>query len=118
MTIDPQNASKGAQKSIIKPELDRRDFLKCSAWAGTGVLWALVGGIPKAFALDAAGSVNDSTALASSFHFVQFSDSHIGFNKEANPEPLKTLQEAIGKINAFPKKPSLILHTGDITHLS
>src|SRR5580658_5619585 len=105
-------------ESFIKPRLDRREFLKCSAWAGTGVLWALVGGIPKAFALDAAGGVSDSAALASGFHFVQISDSHIGFNKEANPEPLKTLQEAIGKINAFPKKPSLILHTGDITHLS
>ncbi len=118
MTIDSPKSGKGTKQSLIKPELDRREFLKCSAWAGTGVLWALVGGIPKAFALDTAGSMSDSTALASNFHFVQISDSHIGFNKEANPEPIKTLQEAIGKINAFPKKPSLILHTGDITHLS
>lgn len=98
--------------------LDRRTLLKCSAWAGAGVLWALNGGIPKAFALDEAGNVNDPKALASTFHFVQISDSHIGFNKEANPEPVKTLQVAIDKVIALPKRPSLILHTGDITHLS
>jgi 3',5'-cyclic AMP phosphodiesterase CpdA len=118
MTADSPKLDKDTKKSILSPQLDRREFLKCSAWAGTGVLWALVGGIPKAFALDAAGGVSDGAALASNFHFVQISDSHIGFNKEANPEPIKTLQEAIGRINAFPKKPSLILHTGDITHLS
>jgi hypothetical protein len=49
---------------------------------------------------------------------VQISDSHIGFNKEANPDPVKTLQVAIDKVIALPKRPSLILHTGDITHLS
>lgn len=95
----------------------RRKFLKCSAWAGAGVVWMLAGGIPKAFALDAAGNLPEGVALTESFHFVQLSDSHIGFNKEANPEPIKTLQLAIDRVNAL-TKPSLILHTGDITHLS
>jgi len=97
---------------------DRRTLLKCSAWAGAGVVWALCGGIPRAFALSDSGTLSDPTALASNFHFVQISDSHIGFNKEANPEPLKTLQVAIDKVIALPQRPSLILHTGDITHLS
>ncbi|RON09029.1 metallophosphoesterase [Pseudomonas brassicacearum] len=97
---------------------DRRNLLKCSAWAGAGVIWALSGGIPRAFALSDDGTVSDPKALDSTFHFVQISDSHIGFNKEANPEPLKTLQVAIDKVIALPKRPSLILHTGDITHLS
>lgn len=97
---------------------DRRHLLKCSAWAGAGVIWALSGGIPRAFALGEDGQVKDPKALDSTFHFVQISDSHIGFNKEANPEPLKTLQVAIDKVIALPKRPSLILHTGDITHLS
>ncbi|MFJ3154203.1 metallophosphoesterase family protein [Pseudomonas protegens] len=97
---------------------DRRTLLKCSAWAGAGVIWALSGGIPRAFALDQAGQPSDPTALNSSFHFVQISDSHIGFNKEANPEPVKTLQVAIDKVIALPRRPALILHTGDITHLS
>ncbi|MCE4055225.1 metallophosphoesterase family protein [Pseudomonas sp. Au-Pse12] len=97
---------------------DRRTLLKCSAWAGAGVIWALSGGIPRAFALDQAGQPTDPSALNSSFHFVQISDSHIGFNKEANPEPVKTLQVAIDKVIALPKRPALILHTGDISHLS
>jgi 3',5'-cyclic AMP phosphodiesterase CpdA len=78
----------------------------------------LSGGIPRAFALDDTGNVSDPKALVSTFHFVQISDSHIGFNKEANPDPVKTLQVAIDKVVALPKRPSLILHTGDITHLS
>lgn len=96
----------------------RRTLLKCSAWAGAGVLWAMAGGVPRAFALNSNGQPTDQAALNSGFQFVQISDSHIGFNKEANPEPVKTLQEAIGKVNALPQRPSLILHTGDITHLS
>src|SRR3954463_8137324 len=91
------------QKLINLGDQNRRDFLKCSAWAGAGVVWMLVGGIPKAFALDTMGKLPDGVALANNFHFVQISDSHIGFNKEANSEPIKTLQEAIGRINALPK---------------
>ncbi|MFJ4246661.1 metallophosphoesterase family protein [Pseudomonas sp. NPDC089741] len=114
--MDMHTKSQRRTDSLLNP--DRRALLKCSAWAGAGVIWALHGGIPKAFALDAAGNVSDPKALASTFHFVQISDSHIGFNKEANPEPVKTLQVAIDKVIALPKTPALILHTGDITHLS
>ncbi|WP_454562758.1 metallophosphoesterase family protein [Pseudomonas sp. AIG] len=114
--MDMHTKSQRRTDGLLNP--DRRSLLKCSAWAGAGVIWALHGGIPKAFALDAAGNVSDPKALASTFHFVQISDSHIGFNKEANPEPVKTLQVAIDKVIALPKRPSLILHTGDITHLS
>jgi 3',5'-cyclic AMP phosphodiesterase CpdA len=98
--------------------LGRRELLKCCAWAGAGVLWVMSGGVPRAFALDDAGALLAGSKLASDFHFLQISDTHIGFNKEANPEPLKTLQLAIDKVIALPKRPSLILHTGDITHLS
>ena len=94
------------------PAPSRRHLLKCSAWAGTGVVWALAGGVPKAFAMGSAD------APATGFHFVQISDSHIGFDKAANPEPLKTLLEAKARIKALPTPPSFILHTGDITHLS
>lgn len=114
--MDTHTKSQRRPDGLLNP--DRRALLKCSAWAGAGVIWALHGGIPKAFALDAAGNVSDPKALASTFHFVQISDSHIGFNKEANPEPVKTLQVAIDKVIALPKTPALILHTGDITHLS
>jgi len=118
MTNDIVNPNDAHKKSSILQDQSRRDFIKCSAWAGAGVVWMLSGGIPKAFALDAAGNVPEGMSLTDTFHFVQISDSHIGFNKEANPEPIKTLNEAIGRINALPQTPSLILHTGDITHLS
>jgi 3',5'-cyclic AMP phosphodiesterase CpdA len=98
--------------------LTRRAFLQCSAWAGTGVVWLLAGGIPRAFALDAEGRLADGAPSAGTLHFVQISDSHIGFNKPVNPAPVATLQGAIDKIRALPQAPSLVLHTGDITHLS
>jgi len=103
-----------AESESARPEISRRRFLECSAWAGTGIVWAMVGGVPKAFAMDEASKLQAS----GTFHFVQISDTHIGFNKEANPEPIKTLQIAMDRINALPQAPGLILHTGDITHLS
>ena len=92
----------------------RRHLLKCSAWAGTGVAWAMAGGVPRAFALDAHGKAKG----VDRFLFVQISDTHIGFDKAANPDPLKTLTEAKGKIMALSTAPKLIIHTGDISHLS
>jgi 3',5'-cyclic AMP phosphodiesterase CpdA len=100
-----------------KGGLTRRSALTCmSAWAGTGLLWAFVGGVPRAFAAGDANSMAALKAAGSTFSFAQISDTHIGFDKAANPEPLKTMHEAIYKINEA--SPSLILHTGDITHLS
>ena len=118
MTDEPARPDETQDQSLLLPNSSRRSFLKCSAWAGTGVLWALVGGIPRTFALDDPVQLAAPGALDATFHFVQISDSHIGFNKEANPEPVKTLQLAIDRIKAFPRQPALILHTGDITHLS
>src|SRR5262249_21686006 len=50
--------------------------------------------------------------------FLQISDSHIGFDRPANPNPLATLEEAITKVAAMPAKPAFMIHTGDIPHLS
>jgi 3',5'-cyclic AMP phosphodiesterase CpdA len=95
--------------------LDRRHVLECMLWAGTGVIWTVSGGVPKSFSLlDEA----EAATTASSFTFLQISDSHVGFDKKANPNAIATLQEAIAKVKALPKKPSFMLHTGDITHLS
>lgn len=93
--------------------IDRRGFLKCMAWAGTGVLWTMSGGILTSKVLGAT-----TPSAAGDFSFVQISDSHIGFNKEANKDVIGTLQKAIGKINALPKPPDFVLHTGDLSHLS
>ena len=96
--------------------LDRRGFLRCMAWAGTATVWALSGGIPKSFAIGRAALLSE--AEKKSIFFAQISDSHIGFNKEANPDVTATLQEAVGKLNALPKAPAFVLHTGDITQLA
>ena len=94
--------------------MDRRGALECMIWAGTGVLWALSGGVPKSV-----GLLGEALAAeASGFTFLQISDSHIGFNKPANPDALGTLREAIAKVKAVKSKPAFMIHTGDITHLS
>ena len=51
-------------------------------------------------------------------HFVQISDSHMGFNKPANTDVTGTLQATIDKINALPQQPDFIIHTGDLSHTS
>jgi len=93
--------------------IDRRGFLKCMAWAGTGVLWTVSGGLLSSKIL---GATADTAA--GDFSFVQISDSHIGFNKDANKDVIGTLQKAIAKINSLTKPPDFILHTGDLSHLS
>ena len=84
------------RRKIGGPEVDRRGALECMIWAGTGILWTLSGGVPKSLSL-----LGDAQAAeASAFTFLQISDSHIGFNKPANPDALGTLQEAIGKVGS------------------
>lgn len=96
--------------------LDRRGFLRCMAWAGTATVWGLAGGIPTSFRLSQLGSLNE--AQRRSIFFAQISDSHIGFNKEANKDVTATLQEAVARLNSLPQPPALVLHTGDITQLA
>ena len=91
--------------------IDRRGFLKCMAWAGTGTIWTLAGGVPTSRLFGADGSAGD-------FTFVQISDSHIGFNKPANTDVLGTLQAAVSKIDSMTVRPDFLIHTGDLTHLS
>jgi Icc protein len=100
--------------------VDRRGFLKCMAWAGTGLVWTMSGGIPvsRAFAKNTDKNGNKNADKGADFTFVQISDSHIGFNKPANPDVTATLQTAINKINAMPHKPDFIIHTGDLSQLS
>src|SRR5215470_18810774 len=96
--------------------IDRRGFLKCMAWAGTATVWLLEGGIPKSIALSRLSAPDQ--AGKSNILFAQISDSHIGFNKDANKDVTATLQEAVAKLNALPQSPEFVLHTGDITQLA
>ena len=94
----------------------RRHALECMIWAGTGILWTVAGGIPKSLGLlDAAEAV---AATRTGFTFLQISDSHIGFDKAANPHAIDTLEEAVGRAKALSLRPAFMIHTGDITHLS
>jgi len=90
------------------------------AWAGTGLLWTMAGGVPtsKMFAATGGGAGSLMGHGGSGFSFVQISDSHIGFNKAANQDVAGTLMLALDKINRLPAAPDLLIHTGDITHSS
>jgi len=99
------------------PSSTRREALKCMAWAGTGALWALNGGVASSTMLGT-GLGAGPAQKAASFTFLQLSDSHVGFAKPANPDARATLREAVAKIVAMPVKPDFIVHTGDITQLS
>jgi 3',5'-cyclic AMP phosphodiesterase CpdA len=92
----------------------RRKVLECMTWAGTGVLWTITGGVPHSLGLVGEAAAQEAKGLT----FLQISDSHMGFDKPANPNVKGTLEEAIGQIKAMPAKPSFMIHTGDITHLS
>jgi 3',5'-cyclic-AMP phosphodiesterase len=109
-------------RNVIKENLnqdgvDRRGFLKCMAWAGTGTLCILQSGVLKSFAMTQMDKM-DHSKMKGELAFVQISDSHIGFDKPANPDVTATLQVAIDKINALPMSPEFVLHTGDLSHLS
>jgi 3',5'-cyclic AMP phosphodiesterase CpdA len=97
---------------ISNDGVDRRGFLKCMAWAGTGLVWTFAGGVPtsRLFGERVHG------VKQSDFSFVQISDSHIGFNKAANADVTATLQAALDKIDAQPQAPDFLIHTGDLTH--
>jgi Icc protein len=98
--------------------VDRRGFLKCMAWAGTGVIWTLSSGVLTSKALGQAVGADLASATPGTLNFVQISDSHIGFSKPANKDVAGTFREAIARINALPVAPEFLIHTGDLTHLA
>lgn len=105
------------KENLDNDGVDRRGFLKCMAWAGTGALCVLQGGVLKSFGLTDILQQKIGK-ITGDLSFVQISDSHIGFNKAANSDVTATLREAIAKVNALPTPPSFVLHTGDLTQLS
>jgi 3',5'-cyclic-AMP phosphodiesterase len=97
--------------------IDRRGFLKCMAWAGTGTLCVMQGGVLKSFSLSRLSEM-DPAGVKGELSFAQISDSHMGFNKPANTDVVATLKAAVDKLNGLPVAPEFLLHTGDISHLS
>src|SRR2546423_11836355 len=117
---DAGNTRPTGSNYITKDQSDdgigRRGLLRCRAGAGTATAWGMAGGIPKSFAVSRLPFLTETERK--SIFFVQISDSHIGFNKEANKDVTATLTEAVAKVNALPQNPALVLHTGDITQLA
>jgi Icc protein len=109
----PDTLSEG-HNELSRDGIDRRGFLKCMAWAGSGLVWTFAGGVPvsRVFGQPLHGGKQ------SDFSFVQISDSHIGFNKPANTDVTATLQAALDKIDALPHAPDFLIHSGDLTHSS
>ena len=112
---EPAEAEQHVSDGPVSDGIDRRNFLSCMAWAGTGLLWTMAGGVPVSKLLAATADKSAHAAAGSGFSFVQISDSHIGFNKAANQDVAGTLKLAIDKIDAMPGTPDFMLHTGDIT---
>jgi 3',5'-cyclic AMP phosphodiesterase CpdA len=96
----------------------RRSALKCMAYGGAGTLFVLAGGVFTPLDLAMAADDKLGTARLGKPLFVQISDTHIGFNKDANPDVSGTLSRTIDIVNGMSEQPALIIHTGDITHLS
>jgi 3',5'-cyclic-AMP phosphodiesterase len=94
----------------------RRGFLKCMLWAGTGVLWTVSGGVPRSALLG--GTAMAATPTSNELTFVQISDSHIGFATSPNTDTPGTLREAIERVTQLKGNSSLLLHTGDVSQLS
>src|SRR5215212_9335411 len=92
--------------------VDRRGFLKCMAWAGTGAFFVMEGGVLKSYSLSRMPDLGSKAG--GELSFAQISDSHMGFNKPANTDVAATLMTAVEKINGLPAAPEFLLHTGDI----
>nr|WP_294560098.1 metallophosphoesterase [uncultured Rhodopila sp.] len=95
---------------------DRRGFLKCMLWAGTGVVWTVAGGVPRSAPIG--GAAMAATAASGDLTFVQISDSHIGFAKAPNTDTAATLKEAVDRVAEIKGSASLLVHTGDVSQLS
>ena len=104
------------KENTSKDGIDRRGFLECMAWAGSGMVWTAGGGILSSKAFGQMPSHHIERGAG--FSFVQISDSHIGFNKDANKDVTATLQAAITQINSLENAPDFLIHTGDLSHLS
>src|SRR5947207_222991 len=105
--------TKHLKDNIDRDGIDRRGFLNCMTWAGTAMVYSFAGGVARSQIVG-----HDQHLPTGSLNFVQISDSHIGFNKEANQDVAGTLREAVAKINRLDSAPAFLVHTGDISHLS
>src|SRR5262252_3144694 len=113
MAKDTHEPSAESRPESAGDHPNRRGFLECMVWVGTGLVWTVAGGVLSSRALAQPAAGQNATG---DFSFVQMSDTHIGFKGDANPDVLGTFQDAIGRINALASTPAFVLHTGDLSH--
>jgi hypothetical protein len=113
--LNPEKETAVSDEKLLQ---SRRNALKCMAYGGAGTLFTLAGGVLTPIDLALAGTDKPKVARLGRPLFVQISDTHIGFNKDANPDVSGTLTQTIDIVNGMSEQPALIIHTGDITHLS
>jgi 3',5'-cyclic AMP phosphodiesterase CpdA len=105
-------------RNLASHTLSRRRTLACAGWIGTGMLWSVVGGVPRTIGLIGSAQAADMAPSAGSFTFLQMSDSHIGFKAGPYQDVTGTLQAAINQAKSLQAAPAFMLHTGDISHLA
>src|SRR6266480_7378282 len=81
----PMREARVARPKDVK-DLDRRNFLQCMAWVGTGAVWTLSSGILKGSPLGQSNHASMMSHGGGALRFIQISDSHIGFDKPANTD--------------------------------
>src|SRR5215472_7728995 len=106
------SSSNSTEEEDHMDRVNRRGFLECMAWAGTGLVWTATGGVMSSRLLTAA----EAAETPARFRFVQISDTHVGFTGQANKDAAATLEQAVARINALDPAPAFVLHTGDLSH--
>ena len=101
----------------LDTEQTRRGALKCLAAGSAGTLFLLSAGVLTPVPL-ANAAANGRVMRGATPLFLQISDTHIGFKGPANPDVVSTVRNTIDLANTLPNMPGLVMHTGDITHLS
>lgn len=103
-------------------DTSRRDLLRLSG----GALWV---GLASACSAGARGAAPASPATGADptsptsikdtgFLMFQLTDTHWGYKGPANPDPAAAFERAITEIAGWPSRPSLVVHTGDVTHMT
>jgi 3',5'-cyclic AMP phosphodiesterase CpdA len=97
--------------------MTRRQLMRHSAWFGAAVMMTVTGGEVVSHVIGG-GTAHAAAADPGALHFVQLSDSHIGFTGTANTDVTGSFAGAIEQVNQLPVRPDFVMHTGDLTHLS
>jgi hypothetical protein len=70
---------KSARDETCGNGFSRRKVLGCMTWARTGVLWTVIGGVPRSMDIIDRAQAQTLKGLS----FLQISDSHVGFDGTA-----------------------------------